>query len=194
MKKLLIALLALVMTFALAVPALAVEPEGSANQEVTADYKDAAAIEAAPVYRVTIEWTPVAGEPSLTYAGETTTYTWDPEGLQYKAEVNETAGWTGETGYTVTVTNYSNAVVNASVAATVNYELTLEKPQSESAELKSAAVDSNGDAISYTETEKKGTAQPATFTYTYKANESASAPEAPDAGKVTIGTITVTLG
>lgn len=192
MKKYLIALLALVMMFALAVPVFA-ETVGNTEQEVTADYKAAQAIEAAPVYRVTIDWTP--GDSALTYAGAETTYTWNPEGLQYTASTTAEAGWTGETSYTVKVTNYSNATVNATVDATASYNLTVEKTHtSDSVTLESAAVDENGEAIKYTETEKKGTAQPETFSFTYKADEGADAPEAPDAGKVTIGTITVTIG
>lgn len=193
MKKYLIALLALVMMFALAVPVFADTVEGSTETEVTADYTAAKELEAAPVYRVTIDWTPKAGTPALTYAGAETTYTWDPEGLKYTASTTAEAGWSGETGYEVKVTNYSNAEVGATVKAEANYNLTVEKNGEEAMTLPSAAVEEDGSPINYTETEKTGTAQTKTVTYTYKDGGSATAPEAPAANKVTIGKITVTV-
>lgn len=193
MKKYLIALLALVMMFALAVPALAeVTPTGNTEQEVTAGYVAAENIEAAPVYRVTIDWTPKTGDTALTYTGEKTTYTWDTVGLNYTASTTAAAGWSGETGYEVKVTNYSNAEVGAAVSATANYSLTVTATGEETMTLPSAAVDSEGE-IDYTETEKKGTAQTKSVTYTYKDGGSATAPEAPAASTVTIGKITVTV-
>lgn len=189
MKKYLIALLALVMMFALAIPVFAVEPEGEVNQDVTAGYVAAEDIDGGKVYRVTIAWQANAGEPALTYTGEKTTYTWNTESLNYEASTTAEAGWTGSTGYTVKVTNYSNAEVNASVAASNNYDLTLEATGATSATLGSAAED-----IHFTDTDTTGEAKSATFTYTYSANDDASAPTDVETSVVTIGTITVTIG
>lgn len=196
MKKYLIALLALVMMFALAVPALAeVSTEGNANQDVTADYVAPEDIDGGEVYRVTITWEPKVGDPALTFTDEKTTYTWNTESLNYEAATTAEAGWTGSTGYTVTVTNYSNATVEASVVATANYGLSVEKGHANDAvTLKSAAVTSSGEAIKFTETDKTGTAQPETFTFTYSDGGDAEAPTDAADGKVTIGKITVTLG
>lgn len=193
MKKYLIALLALAMMFTLAVPVLAeVTPDGNAEQDVTAGYIAATDTDSGTVYRVTIAWHANAGETALSYTGKQSTYTWDTEGLVYKETVDTAAGWTGETGYTVTVTNYSNAAVKASVEATNTYNLTLTRPENESADLGSAAV-SEGKDIAFTDTKTKGEAKAMTFDYTYKAAEDADAPAEDSASTVSVGKITVTI-
>lgn len=195
MKKYLIALLALAMMFTLAVPVLAeVTPDGNAEQDVTAGYTAAKDTDGGTVYRVTIAWQANVGENALSYTGKQSTYTWNTGSLVYEEKVDTAAGWTGEIGYTVTVTNYSNAAVDASVDATNTYNLTLTKPENESAELGSAAV-SEGAAIAFTDTETMGEAQEMTFDYTYEAADDAAAPDAPggESSTVSVGKITVTI-
>lgn len=191
MKKYFSMILVLVMVFALAVPAFAADIDdkvtGSTSQEVTAGYTKPVDTAADTVYRVTLTWEP-AETSNLSYTGKQSTYTWDTEGLVYKENVDTAEGWDGSTGYTLTVTNYSNAEVEAATSATVNYNLTLEKPTSEKETLKSAA-----EGIEYTNTTTKGEASDATFTYTYEASEDATAPAVADVTTVTVGTITVTV-
>lgn len=191
MKKYLSLVLALALMATMAVPAFAAEDVASGNQDVTADYTEPTDIEDAPVYRVTIEWEPAA-DNDLAYTDTETTYTWDTDDLKYTASA-ETEGWTGTAAYTVTVTNYSNAAVDVAVGATAEYELTVVKSE-DSAELASAAVDEEGNAIDFTNTTSTGVAQPKDFTITYSADDSAAAPDdVEETGKITIGRITVTV-
>lgn len=192
MKKFLIALLALVMVFALAVPVLADTVEGDATQNVTAGYEAGAEKDGGKVYRVTIEWT-LNSDASLKYVGEETTYEWNTETLKYESKSGAEGGWEGTTGYTVKVTNFSNAQVGATVSANANYGLTAKTEDETSLTLKSAALTSNGDEIKFNETEKQGVEQSETVTYTYSDEGSASAPTNVEGSNVTIGTITVTV-
>lgn len=194
MKKYFSVILALTLASALAVPAFAadVAPEGSANQEVTAGYTAPVDNAGDTVYRVTIEWNATDEAEALSYTGKKSTYTWDTTGLVYQETVDTAAGWSGAAGYNVTVTNYSNAAVDAALTSTNTYGLTLDKPAEETKELGSAAVDENGD-IAFTETDRTGTKQEAAFTYTYKANSSATAPDLTEDGTIPVGKITVSI-
>lgn len=194
MKKYLSMILALVMVFALAIPVFAddVNTEGSASQGVTAGYVEAEDKNEGTIYRVTIDWKASTDAEPLTYTGEQATYKWDTDGLKYDKTIDKAAGWYGSTGYSVTVTNYSNAAVNVGLDATNQYGLELTKSGSDSAELGSAAV-SNGQTIEFNDTTKTGEAQSATYTYTYAAKDGATVPTNVENATITIGTITVTV-
>lgn len=195
MKKYFSLILALVLMFALAVPAFAddVQPGGNSEKDVTAEYTAPTDTADETVYRITIAWEPkTEANNALSYTGKQSTYTWNADSLVYDETINTAAGWSGAAGYEVTITNYSNAAVEAELSATNTYGLTLEKPAAETKTLGSAAV-ANGEKIDFTDTTTKGTAQSETFTYTYKANSSATAPTGDADATVTIGRITVTV-
>lgn len=193
MKKILSMLLALTLVFALTAAAFASEYNTSASdsQDVEADYTAPVDAKGETVYRIVIAWDATAGS-NLSYTGKDSTYTWNTTDLVYDENVNSDKGWEGSTGYTVTVTNYSNAAVSASTEAKVNYELTLTTPDETAATLGSAAVKADGNDIDFTDTTTKGTAQVANFTYTYAANETATEPTS-ETNKVTVGSITVNI-
>ena len=203
MKKITSLLLALVMALALAVPAFAVdltdkEVSGNKTQDVTAKYTAPKNDYGQDVYYFTVAWAP--GTNDLAYEGKDATYTWDGKTMQYKETINNAdqtkIGWTGTAKYTVNVANQSNNTVNVSTDASVNYQLTLTKPEVRTATLTTAAI-KNDKAITVENgnISETGTAQPAFFEYTYAANTTASAPTdaAKDATTVTVGTITVTV-
>lgn len=189
MKKFFCAVLALAMMLTLAVPAFAADLK-SEGKDVTAGYTAPKATDNGTIYSVTIAWEPTTGS-DLSYTGKQATYTWDADGLKYTENVDTAAGWSGSAGYTVTVTNKSNAAVDAALTATNTYNLELVK-SADSATLGSAAVN-GGKAIDFTDTTTAGAAQSETFEYTYKASTSATAPSGDQNGSVTIGTITVTV-
>ncbi len=203
MKKVTSLLLALVMALALAVPAFAetttITPnEGDGSKNVEANYTAPQNDYGVTVYYFTVTWKPDAAN-NLAYEGKNATYTWNGKTMQYTEKVNNTDGkygWDGSTKYTVEVANQSNGTVSVSTDATVKYNLTLTAPEVKTATLTTAAV-KGGKAIrvengNITET---GTAQPASFEYTYAANGTAGTPDAPTDGAntVTVGTITVTV-
>lgn len=203
MKKITSLLLALVMALALAVPAFAVdladkEVSGNKTQDVTANYTAPKNDYGQKVYYFTVAWAP--GTHDLAYEGKDATYTWDGETMKYKETINNAdqtkIGWTGTASYTVNVANQSNDTVSVSTDATVKYNLTLTAPEVNTATLTTAAVrDNKAITVENGNITETGTAQPASFEYTYAANGTAGTPDAPTDGAntVTVGTITVTV-
>lgn len=203
MNKITSLLLALVMALALAVPAFAagieIEPAGkNGSQDVTAKYTAPKNDYGQKVYYFTVAWAP--GTHDLAYEGKDATYTWDGETMKYKETINNAdqtkIGWTGTASYTVNVANQSNGTVNVSTDATVKYNLTLTAPEVKTATLTTAAVKNGQDITAENgNISETGTAQPASFEYTYAANSTAGTPDAPTDGAntVTVGTITVTV-
>lgn len=197
MKQFLSVILALALMLTLALPAFAADvtgestANGSASQEVTAEYVAPTDDTAGKIYRVTITWEPTEEEDALTYTGKHTVYKWNPETLKYEANAEGTteAGWTGAAGYEVTVANRSNAAVDVKMETTNTYDLTVNTVGDVEMTLGSAAVKDN-EEIAYSDTEAVGTEQTAEVTFTYSANDTASAL---DAEQNTVGKITVTV-
>lgn len=197
MKKNISILLALVMVLALSVPAFAVEPTtGSPSQEVTANYT--AAVEGGEpgtVYNVTITWTP-NNVNDLTYSGGSqATYKWDASSLKYVVSEGSDAeaGWSGSTGYKVTVTNNSNADVDVTVGATALYGLTATVDGDENVKLNRADHDIYSSGGKYWTSGDTGVATNMEVTYTYSDTGAAYAPEVTSSTSITVGTITVSL-
>lgn len=118
MKKYLVALLALVMMFALAIPVFAepveVSVPGSSSADIKADYEEGEVDDTVTtVYLVTVDW---ATESTLKYSDGTTTYKWNANTTKYEAQDPEDQGWTGDAKVTITVTNKSNDAIKASAA------------------------------------------------------------------------------
>lgn len=204
MKKVTSLLLALVMALALAVPAFAVdltdkEVSGNRTQDVTANYIAPKNDYGPKVYYFTIVWTPDAAN-ALAYEGKDATYTWNGKEMKYVEKINNKdenkIGWSGTAKYTVDVANQSNNTVHVVMDAKGKYGLDLTKPEVETKDLTTAAVKNNLDiTVENGNITEKGTAQSASFEYTYGANKTATAPDAPTDGSntVTVGTITVTV-
>lgn len=201
MKKVTSLLLALVMALALAVPAFAAETwptEDDKKKDVTASYDGPKDTDAGKVYYLTITWDKIK-DTELTYTGEKTTYTWDGVNMKYGSKVTNQAevGWKGSTGYTVTVTNQSNAKVSASTSASANFGLiATASGDTNKTELVSAARTENGDEITYTQVGVKGKEDTLVVTYTYAdTNKEATAPTGVVDGEtsVIVGNITVTV-
>lgn len=159
MKKILSMILALAMILSLGVTAFAADVEageisGNTSQSVTANYTGTVAGEIDKTYYVKIEW--AAGENTLKYTNNQTTYTWDAEHYKYVADNTEDVelnGWSGSAVYTVTVTNQSNATIYATpsvagvdgITASGAYsEGTVEKWAENKLTLTTAAVDAEG--------------------------------------------------
>lgn len=204
MKKVTSLLLALVMALALAVPAFAagteIEPAegGKKTQDVTANYKGDSLTSTGTVYYVTIKWDPTTETTALKYTGKQATYTWNGADMKYIENEGATeAKWEGAAGYKVTVTNQSNAKVNASTSASANFGLiATASGDTNKTELVSAARTESGDEITYTQVGVKGKEDTLVVTYTYADTaKKATAPDAPTDGSntVTVGTITVTV-
>ena len=199
MKKTISIMLALVLVLALAIPAFAVEPTtGEKSQEVTATY--VAAVDGGTpgtVYNVTITWTQNETH-DLTYnGGSQATYKWNADTLKYEVSdgTNTEAGWSGSTGYKVTVTNRSNANVTVNVSAEANYGLTASANGATNATLDradQAIYNSNSDG-NYWTNDASGVATSMEVTYTYSNTGSATAPENASSSSITVGKITVSL-
>ena len=203
MKKLFALLLALVMALALAVPAFAADTwpdDKDKSKDVTANYAEPEDKDAGKVYYLTITWDKIK-DTELTYTGEKTTYTWDGVNMKYDSKVTNQAevGWKGSTGYTVTVTNQSNAKVSASTSASANFGLVATATgDTTKTELASAARDKSGNEITYKQVGVVGNKDTLAVTYSYadtNTETKATAPTdvAPGAQTVTVGTITVTV-
>ena len=204
MKKVTSLLLALVMALALAVPAFAVEladkeVSGNRTQDVTAKYTAPKNDYSQKDYYFTIVWTPDAAN-ALAYEGKNATYTWNGKEMKYVEKINNKdenkIGWSGTAKYTVNVANQSNGTVRVVMNAEDKYGLDLTKPAVETKDLTTAAVKDGKDiTVENNNITETGTAQPASFEYTYAANKTATAPDAPTDGSntVTVGRITVTV-
>ena len=201
MKKITSLLLALVMALALAVPAFAEDTwptETDKKKDVTASYAEPEDKDAGKVYYLTITWDEIK-DTKLTYTGEKTTYTWDGVNMKYDSKVtNQTeVGWKGSTGYTVTVTNQSNAKVSASTSASANFGLVATATgDTTKTELASAARDKSGNEITYKQVGVVGNKDTLTVAYTYAdTNKEATAPIGVADGEtsVIVGNITVTV-
>jgi predicted secreted protein len=212
-KKLLTMILTLSMVMMMAVPAFAdgdngqesttasatnvwneSKESGSASQDVTASYTAPDLKNTGTVYYVTIKWEATTVDEALSFTGRKATYTWDGASLKYNENEGATAAaWSGAAGYKVTVTNQSNDVVYATTEATNTYNLTLKEPVSTTQEVKSAAVDSSGKTILYSNVDTKGNAKAVDFTYTYTANSNADEPDVTTNSTVTVGTISLTI-
>ena len=117
MKKLISMILALAMIFAMSIPAVASELPEDTVIDVEAKYTGEEAGEIATVYYVQVEW--IAGENTLTYTNNATSYSWDAAAMKYvvaNAEAVEGNGWSGSAQYTITATNQSNAAVDATIS------------------------------------------------------------------------------
>lgn len=195
MKKLFAIIMAVAMIMALSVSAFAADPYSAVpqdeTQDVTATYAEATDSNFGTVYYFTVAWT-LNATNNLKYSVGNTEYTWDGASMKYTAGEVTGSGWSGEGGYSVKVTNQSNASIKATTSATNTYNLTLTPSNAMSdTEITSAAV-SGDSAIAYTDTTTQGTAQEATATYTYAANDTATAYAGSDA-TFAVGTITVTV-
>lgn len=196
MKKYLSLVLAVVLALAMTATVFAADTlapsSGDASQDVTAGYTKPEDIDGGKVYSVTLTWNT---DNTLTYTGKNSTYNWSVDDLKYVETVNNSTaiGWAGSATYTITVTNKSNADITATTAATNTYKLTLTAPASETQTVPSAAVTADDEAINYTDTDKVGTAQTATFEYKYEAVASADPITEAASGSVVIDHVTVTI-
>lgn len=112
MKKFLVALLALVMMFALAVPVFAEDVEnvtGDTKADIKANYQAGQVEKIETVYLVNVTW---KVESTLTFTEGNTTYTWNTTDTRYEKETEED-GWDGNATVAITVTNKSNADITA---------------------------------------------------------------------------------
>lgn len=215
MKKALSMILVLTMVLALALPAMAAEPDSTTATAPTEASKDVIASYTAPSHKAdaaevlyfTITWTPTAvtGGEALAYTGEQATYHWDGEKMQYvkNKDHHVDAGWNdGTAGYTITVSNQSNIALSVVNTASVNYGLAVtEKVGNGEAKtpdengtpttLKSAAEN-----VGFGENDK-GTAQSVSILYTYAKGTNSTAPGSDDIltdGKsATVGTLKVVV-
>lgn len=158
------------------------------ENSVSADVNGSKTVESiydGPTYSVTVEWT----SADLVYT-ETGTYTWDTGELKYVESSTKTSTEGGS--ITITVTNYSDAAVNAAVsyADVENDNITASVSfDTSSADIETAAQ-SGGSAITYTNTNTTGTAVSQKFTGTVSISEGASNL---GTSSQTIATVTVTI-
>ena len=121
MKKILAALLALAMIACMSIPAFAgqatLEELGDQAIDVEATFEDRDDV-TVNVYSVNVEWE----EMSFTYKTAKTTYTWNPENLDYD-EVTDPAGW-DKASAAITVTNRSDLAVAVTATATNGFTVT----------------------------------------------------------------------
>lgn len=198
MKKALSMILVLTMVLALALPAMADESETmptesgmptTDSKNVTANYTAPKGESAGTKYYLTISWNV---NSSLAYYGKQSVYTWN--GTRYvesQKAGSHNPGWDGSATCAVTVTNKSNAAVNVvTEAKSETYHLTATESKSEgfTGTLKSAA-----DGIKFNETEKTGTPQTGTVTYTFGTTEAAAMSGNTDLNDVTVATVNVTV-
>ena len=221
MKKALSMILVLTMVLALALPAMAAEPDSTTATAPTEASKDVIASYTAPSHKAdgaevlyfTITWTPTAvtGGEALAYTGEQATYHWNGEKMQYVQNTTDyvKAGWNdGTAGYTITVSNQSNIALTVVNTATTHFGLDLkQKVKNQGNEdfgtegtypadgttttLASAATNATLDGKTL------GTAQNVSILYTFAKGENSTPPESKDVitgGKtVTVGTLKVVV-
>lgn len=204
MKKVISFILALTMVFALSVSAFAAAVPDETTYETTPqtnskDVKaayEAAKNEAARVYYFTIKWE--ANETNdLKFTGAQGVYKWSGSEMKYTKDASSTEDkWTGSAGYKITVTNQSNASIFATTAATNDLNLTLSSDKWTNEEFTTAdagLVTTGENGITLYNTENAGSEQAKSITYTYTANDTASAPAYTAESTITVGTITVTV-
>ena len=119
MKKYFSLILVLVLAFAMTISAFAADNAvdgqgaGTGKADVTAQFAAGEdkndPTDVATVYHVTLEW---AVTSTLKYSAGTTTYTWNADDTKYEASTAG-EGWTGTAQVKVTVTNKSNAEIDA---------------------------------------------------------------------------------
>ena len=112
MKKCISFILALILAFALAVPALALGATGSDSIDITAKYDDSAVTDK-PVYKVTLEWN-TYGE--ITYKAGQTMYSWDADALEYDSTATPGQWTISGARIDFTVRNRSNRPVDVQFA------------------------------------------------------------------------------
>lgn len=122
MKKILCAVLALVMVMGLSVTAFAAEhgePSDSTKEDatITASYTGGS-VTHNDKYRINVKWTPSG---TIKYSDAVTTYNWNTTSLTYdKDPSSTTAGWVcDKAAIKIDVTNYSSQGVKVSCAAPV---------------------------------------------------------------------------
>lgn len=120
MKKILCAVLALVMVMGLSVTAFATEygePSDATkeNATITAEYKEGS-VKHNDKYRINVTWTPSG---TIKYSDAVTIYNWSTKDLKYVEDDTSTkAGWVCEqAAIQIDVTNYSSQGVKVSCAA-----------------------------------------------------------------------------
>lgn len=214
MKKIISLILALVLVFALSFTAFAEDGTytnrtpleegetaftpgtGTTNSEdVTAAYQ-AAVNEAATVYYFTIKWENTAND--LKYTGAKGVYIWDGASMRYSKDIRNSkdAEWTGSAAYKVTVTNQSNSSIYATTTASNERGLTLSSENWTNKELTTAddgLVTNGANGLKIYNVDDPGHEVADSITYTYAANDTATAPEHTTTGKTTVGTITITV-
>ena len=193
MKKALSMILVLTMVLALALPAMAAETESTMpttdSRNVTASYTAPKGESAGTKYYLTISWDV---KTNLAYYGKQSVYTWN--GTQYEESQKDgshTPGWAGSATCAVTVTNKSNAAVTVATEVKNNtYKLSATESKSENFDgtLKSAA-----DGIDFNETEKTGTPQTGTVTYTFGTSGAVAMSGNTDMKDATVATVSVTV-
>ena len=162
-----------------------VEESNTASIEVRGSKVDGSSY-SGPTYSVTVEWTAV----ELVYT-DTYTYSWDTSNLHYvKSDAASSSNDGGS--ISITVTNYSDAAVNAAVAYTdtENDDITSTLDIDDTSVDIETAAQSEGAAIEYTNTETQGTAATGSFSGTVSISEGA---ENLTSTTSTIGTVTVTI-
>ncbi len=123
MKKIISLLLALVMVMGLSVTVFAAPTSSDktsvpANEtaSITASY-EAGSTTKDPVYKVNVAWEQVG---TIKYTGAKDVYDWNTGTLVYeKKDTSVPAGWdvSGDAAVNITVTNYSNAAIQATCGA-----------------------------------------------------------------------------
>lgn len=192
MKKALSMILVLTMVLALALPAMAEETESvmptTDSREVKASYTAPTATDGGTKYYLTIDWTV---KSDLKYSGKQSVYTWNGTKYVESEKTGTKEGWSGSATCAVTVTNKSNAAVTVATEVknnTYNLSATDSKSEGFTGTLKSAA-----DGIKFNETEKTGTPQAGTVTYTFGTTEATAMSGNTDLKDVTVATVNVTV-
>ena len=112
MKKYICLIMALAMTFALAVPALAFGTPDAGSVDIEADYVPGT-VSAPEVYRVTLEWEPSG---TIAYNAGDSVYIWNSDTLSYDSTVTKGEWDISNAQIDFTVKNRSNRPVDVSFA------------------------------------------------------------------------------
>lgn len=175
MKRFLTLMLVVALVFAIAAPVFAddtfeTEEGGESKFDVTADFTAHSDTKGETVYKMTIAWEMGQGN-NLAYTAEQAVYKWNTDSLTYTLDTDSqdytAAGWSGSASVVITVTNFSDAEVEATVDATNEYQLKVTAPKTNET-LKSAALKEDGSAIDFFDVNTEGTEYSAEFTYTFE--------------------------